>query len=152
MNEIIEGGCLCGAVRYRVDEQAPPVYACFCTDCQSRSGTSHALIMPVWRTRFATEGELLCGRRRLATGAEATVCSCAKCMTELYSYNEKLPDLYTVRAGTLDGKEHIAPAAYMWTGSKQTWIEIPAGALTFETQPDDPTQWMEILQFGRRPQ
>jgi|TARA_R110000772_G_scaffold163750_1_gene275187 hypothetical protein len=32
------GGCLCGAVRYRVDGPLRPVVACHCTQCRKTSG------------------------------------------------------------------------------------------------------------------
>ncbi len=33
-----EGGCLCGAVRYRVDGPLRPVVACHCAQCRKTSG------------------------------------------------------------------------------------------------------------------
>lgn len=146
----IEGGCICGAVRYRIDEESPPCYACYCTDCQRRSGSSHALILPIWRNRFTVEGETMRGARKLGPGVAATSYSCALCLTELYSHNEQLPDLVIVRAGTRDDSKELVPAAFMWTQSKQPWIEFPPGARKFETQPNGPTIWMDILEMGRR--
>lgn len=148
----LEGGCICGKVRYEIDEEAPPVIACFCTDCQTRSGSSHGMTMPVWKSRFAIEGELREGHRTLPTGAAATVYDCAECSTEIYSFNERLEDIVTVRAGTLDNSRELTPAAFMWLNSKPDWIAVPDDARAFETQPDDPAVWMDILEFGRRPQ
>lgn len=44
MGEIHEGGCVCGAVRYRV--KAPPQagLVCHCTWCQRRSGSAFAFV------------------------------------------------------------------------------------------------------------
>lgn len=36
------GGCLCGALRYRVTAEPLTLYACHCTDCQRRTGTAFA--------------------------------------------------------------------------------------------------------------
>ena len=33
------GGCLCGAVRYEIDQTLSDVIACHCTDCQKASGS-----------------------------------------------------------------------------------------------------------------
>ena len=152
MSEAIEGGCLCGAARYTIDEEAPPAYACCCTDCQMRSGASHALILPVWRSRFSVTGDLARGERLLSAGTSARAFSCAKCLTELYSETDHLPDLYAVRAGTLDDSAALVPAAYLWVQSKQPWISFPEGARVFDQQPTDPVTWMDILELGRRPQ
>ncbi|MFN2258563.1 MAG: GFA family protein, partial [Parasphingopyxis sp.] len=142
----IEGGCYCGAVRYRIEEEDPPCYACFCTDCQTRSGSTFALTLPVWRSKFVVEGECVTGARTLATGAEMTIHCCAECLTGLYSENDQLPDLAIVRAGTLDDGSGLVPAAFMWTRSKQAWIALPENARSYETQPDHPAEWMDFLE------
>jgi len=47
MSEHIEGGCRCGAVRYRVKaDKLPNVYACHCRDCQHASGGSEEASKP----------------------------------------------------------------------------------------------------------
>ena len=43
----VEGGCQCGAVRYRLKAAPLGVYACHCKDCQRFSGTTHTLSMVV---------------------------------------------------------------------------------------------------------
>lgn len=141
---------MCGAVRYRTEEEDPPCYVCYCTDCQRRSGSSHALTMPLWRDKFTVEGKTVQGARTLASGVAATVHSCPVCLTEIYSHNEQLPDIVTLRAGTLDDAKSLTPAAYMWIGSRQPWIELPHGARTYDTQPTDPVEWGDILEFRRR--
>ena len=35
-----EGGCLCGAVRYRVEGEPPRSSVCSCTCCQRRTGSA----------------------------------------------------------------------------------------------------------------
>lgn len=148
----LEGGCVCGKVRYRIEEEDPPVYACFCTHCQTRSGSGFALMMPVWRSKFALEGACETAERPVANGRIATIHACAECLSPIHTHHDMLPDVTFVRAGTLDASADITPAAYMWTRSKPAWIALPEGARSFETQPDDPAVWMDIFELGRRPQ
>ena len=44
-----EGGCICGAVRYRLTSEPLTFYACHCTDCRRHTGTAFALSMPMLR-------------------------------------------------------------------------------------------------------
>ena len=44
MNEVHEGGCVCGAVRYRVRGEPVVGMACHCRFCQQRLGTAFALV------------------------------------------------------------------------------------------------------------
>ena len=147
----LEGGCICGEVRYRIDEESPPAYACFCTDCQTRTGSAFALLMPVWRRRFSIEGDCNSAERPMANDRTATVHACAECLTVVHTHHDMLPDLTFVRAGTLDSSTNLAPAAYMWTRSKPDWIALPVGARCYDTQPDHPAEWMDIFEMGRRP-
>lgn len=148
----MEGGCSCGKVRYRIEEDDPPCYACFCTDCQTRSGSGCALAMPVWRTRLTVEGDCRQASRPMASGSTLTAHCCAECLTDIFAHNDQLPDLAIVRAGTLDNSRDLVPAAFMWTRSKPSWVSLPDDARCFETQPDHPAEWMDILELGRRPQ
>jgi hypothetical protein len=43
MDEKYEGGCTCGAVRYRVLAAPMFVHCCHCTWCQRETGTAFAL-------------------------------------------------------------------------------------------------------------
>jgi hypothetical protein len=42
MTERATGGCLCGAVRYRVDGRLRPVVACHCKQCRRQTGHHYA--------------------------------------------------------------------------------------------------------------
>ena len=51
---IHEGGCLCGALRYRVAGDPRRTTICHCTDCQRRTGTAFALLASA---QTATDGK-----------------------------------------------------------------------------------------------
>jgi len=56
-----EGGCACGAVRYRLLEDPLELHVCHCPNCQTVSGSAFVLCMPV-HTRSL---ELLQGEPKL---------------------------------------------------------------------------------------
>lgn len=134
-----EGGCECGAVRYRLLEDPLELHVCHCTDCQRLSGSAFVLSMPVRRQaiellkgdppplEFDTpQGTRRCDRR------------CASCGSRLWSEPPRLPDLLTLRPGSLDDKSWLQPVAHIWTRSAQPWVVIPEGVLRYEKNPDDP--------------
>lgn len=143
------GGCLCGAARYRIEEDLPPCYACHCTDCQTHSGSSFALQMPVFTSKFSVEGELLTADHEMPGGQVGTTHVCAKCLDRLYATISSRPGLCTVRAGTLDDSRDLSPVAHIWTRSKQDWIKIPGGLRLFEEMPEE-ADWFEILDTANR--
>jgi len=51
----LEGGCACGAVRYRLT--APPliVHACHCRDCQKLTGSAFVLNMWIEKNRVEAD-------------------------------------------------------------------------------------------------
>ncbi len=58
-----EGGCVCGAVRYRLLEDPLELHVCHCTNCQSLSGSAFVMTMPVLRRSLEPlkgDPQLLC--------------------------------------------------------------------------------------------
>ena len=45
--EVLEGGCLCGAIRYRIAGPSLFVSQCCCKDCQKATGTGHTTIIGI---------------------------------------------------------------------------------------------------------
>ena len=43
MNPELEGGCACGAVRYRLSSKPMFVHCCHCRDCQRQTGSAFVL-------------------------------------------------------------------------------------------------------------
>ena len=54
----IEGGCLCGKVRYSADTEPAFVGVCHCKNCQKQAGTAFSVIMGIPAAALSVEGEL----------------------------------------------------------------------------------------------
>lgn len=142
----MNGGCGCGQVRYSINaSQMPVVYACHCTDCQTQSGSAFALQMPMFESMLSVSGDLITGELTLPSGAIITVFSCPKCLVRIYSRNRNRPGMVNVRVGTLDASQDIVPKFHLWTGSRQSWVTIPNGAISIEEQPRTIEEWMRLL-------
>ncbi|WP_066796139.1 GFA family protein [Sphingomonas soli] len=141
---MLTGGCLCGAVRYSADLPDPPVtYACHCTDCQTQSGASFALQLPVALDALTISGEMISASHVTPSGGTSTHFYCAKCLVRIYNINTRRPGFGVLRAGTLDDSAGIIPRAHIYIKSKQPWVGLPEGAITFETVPA--SDWFRIL-------
>ena len=73
---------------------------------------------------------------RIAVSGRDVVCAfCPSCGTRIYHDPSVSKDTVNVKPGTLDDRSWLAPAAHVWTKSKQPWVPIPEGVRCFDGQP-----------------
>jgi hypothetical protein len=125
-----EGGCECGAVRYRMSGNPIFVNCCHCRDCQKITGSAFALNAMIEEDRL----EVLKGVDNLEV--EKGAARCAQCRSLLWAEHPEFDGrVKFVRVGTLDQAERISPDAHFFVRSKHPWIAIPAGVRSFEALP-----------------
>lgn len=130
-----EGGCACGAIRYRLAASPLIVHACHCRDCQRLSGGPFAINIWIEQT-FVEAGPPAPKSCRLTggSGKHHDVFFCGKCGTTLWSRYQIAPgDALFVRAGTLDDPASVTPDVHIFTRSKLPWIDIPNGVPAFQS-------------------
>jgi hypothetical protein len=128
---VLEGGCECGSIRYRL--AGPPIFVncCHCRQCQKLSGSAFALNAMVEAGRI----ELLQGAERFAGGGEAR---CPACRVLLWGTHPMFGEsIVFLRVGTLDEGERLQPRAHFFVRSKHPWVAIPEGIPVFETLPGE---------------
>jgi hypothetical protein len=131
----VEGGCQCGAVRYRLTASPLSVYNCHCKDCQRYSGAGWSMSMPVRSdTLEVLSGELVQVSRTADSGRILIMNFCARCFTWLWN-QPPAPGLLVVRAGSLDNMDWAQPVGNIWTDSKAAWAEIDPAQVNFAGQP-----------------
>ena len=124
----MEGGCLCGAVRYRVTEPAQRSFLCHCKDCQRQSGSGYLPLMVVPRSGFAVEGETASFTTTGESGRKLVRHFCTTCGSPLYEDAEAMPDAVMITAGTLDDINDFTPARSIFANNRAHWdvlIEAP---------------------------
>ncbi len=122
--EIHEGGCLCGAVRYRARGQPTQVNHCHCRMCQRGSGAP----IVTWATFPADRVEWTKGapaRRRSSDIAERGFC--ADCGSALFWQGDAHKDVIDLTAGTLDRPEILKPDDHIWVESAMPWLHVADG-------------------------
>lgn len=120
----ITGGCLCGAVRYRLTRPPDWAHVCHCSRCRRATGTSFAvnLFVPIDALEF-TRGE---DRVRLFKPPEAerfTHAFCGTCGGTL-PFRNPARGRAVVPMGSLDGDPGIRPRAHIFVGSKAPWTPL----------------------------
>ncbi len=140
-----EGGCACGAMRYRLTEPPLIVNACHCRDCQRLTGGAFAV--NIWIERRFVEADharLRSVMLAAGSGKPHEVFSCPDCGTALWSKYHAVPgDTVLLRSGTLDHPEEVEPDAQIFTRSKRPWFALPAGIPAFETMYKIAEVWPE---------
>lgn len=124
MSEPYKGQCLCGAVKYEVDELNPRMAHCHCSMCRKFHGAA-----------FATYGEAqLAGFRWLQGEADLQAYTadngttrrfCRNCGSSMTFSSINYPDgIVDIALGTLDSNLDMSPDAHIFVGSKAGWSEI----------------------------
>ena len=141
----LSGSCICGSVTFTARGRPDRAYACHCGDCQKRSGSAFAMMLPVARSKFRVDGETTTIDQKEANGVVAQLHLCTNCLTRIYTLNPIWTDLVILRVGTLADTRAVRPAFHIWTESRQRWLTLPSDAPQFETQPASPDEWRALL-------
>ncbi len=116
-----EGGCLCGAVRYR--STTPPVRGvlCHCSMCRKHSGAPVLAFV-----HFPLESfRWLRGRpTRHQSSKFAQRGFCSTCGSTITMHEEVLRDRVQVTVGSLDEPSRVRMDDHVWTEDQISWFEV----------------------------
>jgi hypothetical protein len=143
MAEEREGGCTCGAVRYRLRDAPMFVHCCHCTSCQTETGSAFVLNALIESDRVET---LAGAPEPVMTPSESgrgqNVWRCPDCRVALWSnYGGAADILRFVRIGTLDDPGALPPDVHIYTRSKLPWVMLPEDAPAFDAYYDSKSLW-----------
>lgn len=138
---MIEGGCQCGQVRYRIMRPVRAVYACHCRECQKQSASAFGMSVPVAMADFAVEGRTASWERATDLGSRTRCFFCPNCGSRVYHQSNRSPECATVKGGSLDDTRGLVPSAHIWVSRKQGWVVIDPATPQHPTQPDNLDAW-----------
>jgi hypothetical protein len=119
------GGCLCGAVRYTCTAEPFATLYCHCRDCQHASGGPNSTIVMVPKAAVeVTQGEVRSYAKKSDGGDDVTRQFCADCGSPLFSVLGSNPDLWVIKAGSLDDPSWLVPSMNIWIDSAVPWAHI----------------------------
>lgn len=113
-----EGGCHCGAVRYKAGGEPEHVSVCHCSDCRKSAGAPFVSWAAFKSAEFKVEGDVASYNSSPNTYRHF----CAKCGTGLYYVNEQvLPGLVDIQTATLDDPEALVPQLHVQAAEQLKW-------------------------------
>ena len=120
----LEGGCLCGAIRYRIDGPPRRATHCHCLPCRGSSGA----VFVTWVECQASDFTLLSGSPcRYESRPQVTRQICGRCGTQLTYQRAYEPEEIDVTACSLDNPEAVLPADHLWCDRTLPWVKIADG-------------------------
>lgn len=132
----LEGGCLCGDVRYEVPGPPLVVALCHCTHCQRQSGAACSVNIGIAKGSL----RLLKGETRVyedtgSSGHAVYRHFCGRCGSPIFSDVVARPTLDWLKAGTLDDTRGVRPTLAIWCDSAQVWMDTPADIRRYPKAP-----------------
>ncbi len=147
-----EGGCDCGAVRYRMGARPLFVHCCHCRWCQRETGSAFALNAMIEADRVEVlKGEPVPVPVPSNSGKGQKFMRCPSCSIALWShYSGAGEKVSFIRVGTLDNPDLLPPDIHIFTSSKQPWVILPEGVPAYEAYYDWREEWPVYAQERRK--
>lgn len=132
----LEGGCNCGAIRYRIDGKPVAVAQCHCRNCQRQSGSAFSVNLLVPASTVTTTGALRTYEDHdTESGRPVLRQFCGECGSPIYSVTTPDNGMLVVKAGTLDDPGRATPQISLWTDTKLPWVALPEAQKAFPRNP-----------------
>jgi hypothetical protein len=141
MSALREGGCACGAIRYRLGSDPLFIHCCHCLNCQRQTGSAFVINLMIEADRVETvDGVPQPVGVPRDDGSTQRIFRCPNCQVAVFSEYGR-PEVRYVRAGTLDRPSDVTPDVHIFTRSKVDWITIPESTPAFEIYYDMTALW-----------
>lgn len=118
-----EGGCLCGAHRYRIERRHLNAMHCYCDMCRKAHGTAfstHVVLRPE-QLRWL---RITAARASFESSPGAFREFCGQCGTHLLVHGQSGDHTLAVPLGTLDGDPPVTLIGHMFTAERVAWFAI----------------------------
>jgi hypothetical protein len=132
--KFLEGGCLCGAIRYRIDGSSHRTTHCHCLHCRRSSGAPFL----TWIEVFTPEFSIVSGTpSRYVSRPGATRQFCGKCGTQLTFQDVEEPEVIDVTACSLDNADVVEPEDHIWCDRMPPWLQFSDGLPRYKLRRSD---------------
>lgn len=128
MREQIQGGCLCGEVRYRLLMTPSRLCDCHCLDCRRASGAPYVTWGSVKRTML----EIVQGEVKRIRYADRIRSFAGCCGTTLLFEDNDTAEWIDVTIASLDSPQSFAPEKAIWTEDRLPWVPLDGSRPFFQ--------------------
>jgi hypothetical protein len=129
-----EGGCHCGAVRYRIEGEPARAGLCHCTDCRRHTGAPVVGWAIYRQEQVETTGEL----STYASSEHGRRQFCPGCGTSLFYLNDVIfAGLIDVQIATLDDPDAVQPIEQIQLAESIGWARTMQELPAFDRFPPD---------------
>lgn len=130
-SEVRKGGCLCGSIRYRLENAPRWVLQCCCRDCQLATGTGHTTIMGFHRENVHIHGAPAVFSTRGDTGGSVHRHFCQTCGSRIFTTGDLPGPIWIFQCGTLDDPASISPTAAIYVKDRVAWDHLDPALPTY---------------------
>lgn len=131
---ILEGGCLCGAVRYRATGEPTNSMICHCRTCR-RAAASPVV---AWVTFPLAQFEFTRGRPfEFRSSPPVRRTFCGTCGAPLTYEHSKHPSSIDVTTCSLDEPQSCPPTHHSWLSDDIAWVRFGDGLPVFSESRND---------------
>ena len=125
---IVEGGCFCGAVRYRASGSPANSMICHCQTCRRVAASP----VVAWVTYAADAFEFTRGQPgEFRSSAPVVRTFCAACGCPLTYRRDDAPATIDITTCSLDQPERFAPTHHSWLSHDLGWVRFGDGLPAF---------------------
>lgn len=131
----MQGGCLCGAIRYRIDGPSRRTTSCHCLHCRRSSAAAFV----TWVELPSCAFKLLSGSpSRYESRPGVTRQFCGACGAQLTYQRAGEADTIDVTACSLDDPERVPPDDHVWCDRMLPWVKLSDGLPRYNRGRNDP--------------
>jgi len=113
-----EGGCLCGAIRYRFGGVPLSSIICHCATCRKANASATV----AWLTLDRAQFQFLAGSPKFYQSSQDVMRRfCGRCGSQLTYENASSPNTIDVTTASLDDPNSFAPTMEVWLEHQLTW-------------------------------
>lgn len=118
--QLVEGGCACGRVRFRAAGPCVRSGYCHCRSCQKSSGAPVLAFADFAAAGFTWTRAL---PMSWASSARGRRLFCAACGTQVAFFNADEPAMMSINSATLDEPQRCPPRLHIWTRDRIAWFD-----------------------------
>lgn len=132
----MEGGCFCGAVRYRATGEPIVSTICHCKTCRRIAAAPTV----AWLTFNRDDLKFVKGQpSQLRSSANVVRTFCGACGTGLTYMSDQFPDQIDVTACSLDDPNAYPPTHHSWMSHDLPWVKSTDGLIAYAESGDEGT-------------